>query len=646
MRKTMKIVLAVMLVLSLAMMPVTAVAGGQSGSAPGQQKTGYAEQHAFSHSFNDMTGYDWAQKAVQTMARMGIIKGEGNGRFAPSRSAKEIEVVAMTLRFLGLEEELDLDAELPKYYKGTDPDEWMIPYIDAALEEGILLPEEMDDFNPNAASSRSRAAVYMIRALDMVEEAEDHMDEDLPFKDAGSIPEEHVGYVYLVNELGLMIGYNDTFQPNKPVTRAELAVLFARMVAMTDTEYSYTMTGRIYYLVLTGDKMIAIKSGSTYAQFDLDDDVVAYDLDDEEIELEDLNLNDFVKLYIVNDLVVQIDLIEEGTEVNKILLRRTGELIDITWDDDDLEIIEVLVTDTTTPEAFEVDEDVVIKVEGNEEDLLEAHIGLEIVFYTSNDVVYKVYVHYDKIEGILDELIYDDEDLVGAEITLDGEEESDSYMFAEDMQICINEVDSDLEDLEALDFEDDIVYEVNAKLLGDGTVINLCVNFEGPELAEGTGELTDITWEDDVVTELEILVTDATESETFEVDEDAVFKVEGVETDLTEAHVGLELTFYTSDDVIYEVDLEYDELEGVLNALVYEDEDLIGLDITPEGETEGEDYLFAEGVILFINEVESELEDLEDLDFESEIEYEVSASLLGNGELIIVSIDFDEPEEE
>ena len=73
-----------------------------------------------------MTGYDWAQKSVCTMSRMGIIKDEGDGRFAPSRSAKEIEVIAMTLRFLGLEDNLDMDAELPKDYKGTEPDDWMI----------------------------------------------------------------------------------------------------------------------------------------------------------------------------------------------------------------------------------------------------------------------------------------------------------------------------------------------------------------------------------------------------------------------------------------------------------------------------------------------------------------------------------------
>lgn len=482
MKKVLRVTLSLVLIISLCIVPAAGVVGGNSGQSQGQSQrqsgSGYSEQHAFGHSFNDMTGFDWAQKSVCTMSRMGIVKGEGNGRYAPSRSAKEIEVIAMTLRFLGYEDELDMEAVLPKSYKGTDPDEWMVPYIDEALEEGILLEEELEDFNPNAAASRARTAVYMIRALDMVEEAEDHMDEDLPFKDESAVQEEYIGYVYLVNDLGLMIGYNDTFQPRKSVTRAELAVLFARMVSMNDTDYSYTMIGRIYHLILDeGDEMIAIKSGSTYAQYDLDDDVAVYDIDDDEIDLEDLDINDYVKLYIVNDEVVQIDMIEEGTQINKILRRRSGELTDIDWDDGEPVSIEVLEGDSTTPEAFDLDADVDIDIQGPEDELMDAHIGLDIVFYTSDDVVYKLRVFYDRLEGILNDLIYEDEDVAGVSITPEDEDEGE-YLFAEGVRININDEPADIEDLEDLDFEGDILYEVEVLLLGDGEIIALSIEFE------------------------------------------------------------------------------------------------------------------------------------------------------------------------
>jgi uncharacterized repeat protein (TIGR02543 family) len=54
-------------------------------------------------------------------------------------------------------------------------------------------------------------------------------DDPLPYNDAAAVPEDRIGYVNLITELGLMIGHNNTFQPNKPLSRAEMAVLFERL---------------------------------------------------------------------------------------------------------------------------------------------------------------------------------------------------------------------------------------------------------------------------------------------------------------------------------------------------------------------------------------------------------------------------------
>jgi uncharacterized repeat protein (TIGR02543 family) len=198
-------------------------------TAPGQVKKQNTEAQALKFEFNDMTGYEWAMKSVQSMAAMGKIKGIGNGKFAPASAAKQIEVLIMTLRYLGLEDELDSDALLPPAYKGMKPQDWMIPYLELAIENDILTEEEAEDFNPNLPASRSLTAVYIIRALDMVDDAEDMQDDPLPYNDAAAVPEDRIGYVNLITELGLMIGHNNTFQPNKPLSRAEMAVLFERL---------------------------------------------------------------------------------------------------------------------------------------------------------------------------------------------------------------------------------------------------------------------------------------------------------------------------------------------------------------------------------------------------------------------------------
>ncbi|HAE42533.1 MAG TPA: hypothetical protein DCG34_06375 [Clostridiales bacterium] len=241
MKKSFKAFLAMVLVLVLMTTVAFAVPGRDF--APGQQKKDYSEAQQFSFEFNDMTGYDWAMKSVQNMAAMGKIKGIGNGKFAPASAAKQIEVLIMTLRFLDLEDDLDLEVNLLPPFKGMKPQNWMIPYLNLAIDNDILTEEEAEDFNPNAPATRSLTAVYIIRALDMVDEAEDMQDDPLPYKDAAAVPEDRIGYVNLITDLGLMIGNNDnTFQPNKPLSRAEMAVLFERLYDSDHVHEWHTVT--------------------------------------------------------------------------------------------------------------------------------------------------------------------------------------------------------------------------------------------------------------------------------------------------------------------------------------------------------------------------------------------------------------------
>ena len=257
MKKSLKILISTVLVLVLMMTVAFAVPGRDI--APGQQKKDYSETEQFNFAFNDMTGYDWAMKSVQNMAAMGKIKGIGNGKFAPASAAKQIEVLIMTLRYLGLDDELDLDVNLLPSFKKLKAQDWMIPYLNLAIENDILTEEEAEDFNPNKPASRSLTAVYIIRALDMVDEAEEMQDDPLSYNDAAAVPTDRIGYVNLITELGLMIGHNNVFQPNKPLSRAEMAVLFARMY---DLEYDHKV-------------IISIKNGTDLVRYYLDGQEIA-----------------------------------------------------------------------------------------------------------------------------------------------------------------------------------------------------------------------------------------------------------------------------------------------------------------------------------------------------------------------------------
>ncbi|OGO78672.1 MAG: hypothetical protein A2Y23_00795 [Clostridiales bacterium GWB2_37_7] len=185
--------------------------------------------------FFDSNEFDWAEKAIEKMGAMGILNGIGNGYFKPKNNVTHAEAIAMVLKLTGYQKQAEAIKTQPAYFKGLS-DPWSYGYLQLALEKGIIIPEEDGKFNPKAPAKRHEVAKYVVRALGMREDALDHMDEKLSFKDATSIPQSSVGYVYVMTELEIMKGTNSEFQPNKPITRAEVAVILDRAESITESE--------------------------------------------------------------------------------------------------------------------------------------------------------------------------------------------------------------------------------------------------------------------------------------------------------------------------------------------------------------------------------------------------------------------------
>lgn len=191
-------------------------------------------------NLRDLDIVPWAKNAMEKMSVKGLIKGYGDNTFKPNASVSQLEAVVMALRVLGWEE----DARSSKYasklvskYKGGRLDPWAYGYVNVAYEKGILDEVDIMYFNPNSAAKRWEVAKYFVRALGKEDIAEDHMRDKLDFKDYSAIPVGAVGYIYVMNDLGLMVGNaNGTFNPNGAVSRAEMAVLLERIDNKVDRD--------------------------------------------------------------------------------------------------------------------------------------------------------------------------------------------------------------------------------------------------------------------------------------------------------------------------------------------------------------------------------------------------------------------------
>ncbi len=260
--------------------------------------------------FIDIDGYSWAQEAIERMAEKGVIKGIGEGKFAPQRSVTKLEAIVMALRVMGEEEAaIDYQGQIKngkvKFKLKDYLQEWAYGYVKLAEEKGILDEADMIYFKLNDPASRHEVAKYIVRAMGSEEKAERYMDAKLDYKDAAFIPQGSVGYIHVANEGKLITGYPDgTFRPFNEVTRAEMAVMVARLEGKVEGDKDDEDEISIYR-----GKVTDIDTVGTNRSIELDDKKVYILTDDTKVvfdndvkgTIKDIKIGDTVKITVNKD---------------------------------------------------------------------------------------------------------------------------------------------------------------------------------------------------------------------------------------------------------------------------------------------------------------------------------------------------------
>ncbi|MZQ75831.1 MAG: hypothetical protein GT589_06675 [Peptoclostridium sp.] len=421
-------------------------------------------------SFNDVDDVPWAKNSISNMAQKGILKGYGNGIFQPNKPVTQLEAIITALRVTGEEVEAVSYKELiengSKNFKFKDlVSSWAQGYVELALDEEIINDEDVK--NLNSAAKRYEVAKYMVRALDLEDEAIESMDEDIDFEDADSIPDGYEGYIYVAVDRGIMNGYpNGMFLPNKPVTRAEMSVLLERI----DED------GNII------DDEDDIDDNEKYEGevVSIDSDKITLSIDDED---ETFDIDEDVEVVFENNAEGNIDDIEEGDEV-EITVNEDEDVIKIEVDDELAEL------DTYNGRVLAIDEDEVTLLVGSNEKKYDIYEDVEVIFEDEEDGTVDDVIKGDKVKISVDE-----DDMV-VKIELSRElEDFDNYE---------GEVDAVNEDeITIIDGSEDLTFDIDN---------DVQVFFNDDEM----GDVEDIDTGDDV----ELIVDEADEVVTIIVDKD------------------------------------------------------------------------------------------------------------------------------
>ncbi|MBP1924249.1 hypothetical protein J2Z76_000102 [Sedimentibacter acidaminivorans] len=163
----------------------------------------------------------WAESTIQSWLDNSYITGYLDGSFKPDEPVTRAEFVKMANNFLGFSEKAAIS------FTDVSPNDWYYEEVQKAYKAGYIHGASELLFNPNSNLTREQAAVIVSKILGL----ELNPENVQRFSDSELISDWAKEYVNAVAVAQIMLGYSqdNTFMPQKPITRAEAIVLLDRL---------------------------------------------------------------------------------------------------------------------------------------------------------------------------------------------------------------------------------------------------------------------------------------------------------------------------------------------------------------------------------------------------------------------------------
>lgn len=178
--------------------------------------------------YDDMFGYDWAEKAVGVMATLGVLEDIADTSFYPAQNITRGEFVTMLMRVCKQKSTKEIEP-----FGDVSEDSYQYESVMIAKALGIAKGDENGNFRPDEFITRQDICALVFRTmLKMNKVNPEIVPEDYisSFEDKGEIAEYAVESVAGLIRAKLIIG-DDTglLRPADNMTRAEAAVLLNRL---------------------------------------------------------------------------------------------------------------------------------------------------------------------------------------------------------------------------------------------------------------------------------------------------------------------------------------------------------------------------------------------------------------------------------
>lgn len=191
--------------------------------------------------FRDVPNNAWYKNHVIDLVSKGIITGTSPTTFSPQKPLTRAAFVTMLAKTTLTEQELS-QYKFQGKFKDVLSSKWYNPYVNWAVENGVVSGYENGTFRPERSITRQELAKMI---TNFAQATGRKMIPDTPanlFRDNPQIASYAKESVSLCQRCGIIDGYSDnTFRPKGNATRAEASALYSRFLSNCPVSNDYNI---------------------------------------------------------------------------------------------------------------------------------------------------------------------------------------------------------------------------------------------------------------------------------------------------------------------------------------------------------------------------------------------------------------------
>lgn len=207
----------------------TAGLSGNEMNIKGTEISGKFEIAYNEKSFEDISA-NWAKGEITYLAAREVVKGKGEGTFAPNAEITRAEFVQILANLSGD----DISAKSGAHMGDVTEADWYNKAVGWAMEKGITAGDGTGKFNPNANITRQEMAVMLDRYLKNSELKLTEKAKAVTFKDNHAIASYADAAIASMQKLGVIngvkVGDGYEFKPTAEASRAEASKMIYQLI--------------------------------------------------------------------------------------------------------------------------------------------------------------------------------------------------------------------------------------------------------------------------------------------------------------------------------------------------------------------------------------------------------------------------------